>query len=443
MKQSYPCKAYEMYAPSSLFSKQYEYAKSCCDKVFIMSAKYGLLDVDSLIEPYDITLNDFSSSEISVWASNVYSELKRKTDVVHDTYYFFAGKNYYSDLIRYLPNYRLPLQGLKFGERLSKLDGLLIKRSQSNTGNQTICDKLHELFLSLPRYNWETISNIKFTNGIYIVFEKGEVYKGKERIVRVGTHKSDGRLKERLRDHFLKENKDGSIFRKNIGKAMLNRDGDAYLQIWSLDTSKIENQSFVDWDKQKQIEKRVSEYMRRAFSIVVFQVDSKDERLRFEEGIISSLNYEPTFIASPKWNGHYSTEFEIRESGMWLKQGLNGQVLTDDDFEVIENLCSGINNVISNEFNTVHANYKRANKAASGFKYQKLLDYFMKQGTTRLELSFSEIENILDFQLPNSAYRYPAWWANGGHVQAYAWLNAGWKVGNIKLGKSVLFVKET
>ena len=36
---------------------------------------------------------------------------------------------------------------------------------------------------------------------------------------------------------------------------MLNRDGDAYLQIWSLDTSKIENQSFVDWDKQKQIEK--------------------------------------------------------------------------------------------------------------------------------------------------------------------------------------------
>ena len=51
---------------------------------------------------------------------------------------------------------------------------------------------------------------------------------------------------------------------------------------------------------------------------------------------------------------------------MWLKQGLNGQVLTDDDFEVIENLCSGINNVISNEFNTVHANYKRAIKLLLG-----------------------------------------------------------------------------
>lgn len=213
-KQNHLCMACEMYAPSSLFSKQFEYAKSSCDKVFILSAKYGLIAEDTIIEPYDVTLNDFSASEKSAWAVKVILELKQKTDIQNDTFYFFAGKNYYSGLIQNLPNYRLPLHGLAIGERLSKLDKLL------KQDNQTMCDKLHSLFLSLPRYNWETISNIPFNNGIYIVFEKGECYKGKERIVRVGTHTSDGRLKQRLFDHFLKENKDGSIFRKNIGKAM-------------------------------------------------------------------------------------------------------------------------------------------------------------------------------------------------------------------------------
>lgn len=427
-----------MYAPSSLFSKQYEYAKSSCDKVFIISAKYGLIAEDTVIEPYDVTLNDFSTSEKSAWAAKVISELKQMTDIPNDTYYFFAGKNYYSDLIRYLPNYRLPLQGLAIGERLSKLDELL------NQNNQTICDKLHSLFLSLPRYNWETISNIPFTNGIYIVFEKGESYKDKERIVRVGTHTSDGRLKERLLDHFLKENKDGSIFRKNIGKAMLNKDGDSYLRSWSIDTSKKENLSFVDADKQRQIENRVSNYMRKAFSFVVFQVDSKEDRLRFEEGIISSLNYEPSFVATSFWNGHYSTENEICQSGMWLKQGLNGQALNDDELSVIENLCHGMEKEsIAKQalFNSV-AN----KKTVTGYKYQKLLDYFLEQISQMIELDYLEIENILGFQLPNSAYTYTEWWKHPkSHTQCKAWEDAGYFATNIAIGISkhkMTFIKK-
>jgi hypothetical protein len=52
------------------------------------------------------------------------------------------------------------------------------------------------------------------------------------RIVRVGTHTSPNRLKIRLKDHFWHENKDGSIFRKNIGKAILNQEHNPYLQTW-------------------------------------------------------------------------------------------------------------------------------------------------------------------------------------------------------------------
>ena len=67
-------------------------------------------------------------------------------------------------------------------------------------------------------------------NGIYVLFERGEVAHGANRIVRVGTHTGDDQLRSCLRQHFLLENKDRSIFRKNIGRAPLNRDYDPFLR---------------------------------------------------------------------------------------------------------------------------------------------------------------------------------------------------------------------
>ena len=46
-------------------------------------------------------------------------------------------------------------------------------------------------------------------------------------------------------------------------------------------------------------------------------------------------------------------------------------------------------------------------------------------------ITFDQLERILNDKLPPSAYTYQAWWANqkqGSHVEASAWLNAGWKV---------------
>jgi hypothetical protein len=51
-----------------------------------------------------------------------------------------------------------------------------------------------------------------------------------------------------------------------------------------------------------------------------------------------------------------------------------------------------------------------------------------KQGIT---LKFEQIEKILNKELPPSAYKYPAWWANERDPhppQKRAILNAGWKV---------------
>ena len=98
-----------------------------------------------------------------------------------------------------------------------------------------ICNSLHHLFQERPLCRFPFEPNDIPQNGIYILFEQGEVAHGTNRIVRVGTHTGDKQLRSRLEQHFIKENKDRSIFRKNIGRAILNRDQDPYLERWELD----------------------------------------------------------------------------------------------------------------------------------------------------------------------------------------------------------------
>jgi len=48
-------------------------------------------------------------------------------------------------------------------------------------------------------------------------------------------------------------------------------------------------------------------------------------------------------------------------------------------------------------------------------------------------LSFGEIEQIIGDKLPPSAHNHREWWSNhaGSHVQARAWLEAGWEVESV------------
>lgn len=61
-------------------------------------------------------------------------------------------------------------------------------------------------------------------------------------------------------------------------------------------------------------------------------------------------------------------------------------------------------------------------------KYLSLQQFFYSSDKNCVTLTFSEIEGVLGFSLPKSAYTYGAWWANGGHSHSLAWLGAGYKV---------------
>ena len=127
-KQNFACKAKEMYSKSLRFRLSYKFAKYVlkADKIFILSAKYGVLEQDEVICPYDKTLNKMSRSEQKGWAEQVVKTLSNKCDLVADDFTILAGKNYYKDLVTVLHNYSLPLENKALGEGNSYLKKMLI-----------------------------------------------------------------------------------------------------------------------------------------------------------------------------------------------------------------------------------------------------------------------------------------------------------------------------
>jgi len=68
-------------------------------------------------------------------------------------------------------------------------------------------------------------------------------------------------------------------------------------------------------------------------------------------------------------------------------------------------------------------------------KYTPLEQFLERSGKKEVHLTFHEIEEILERSLPASARDYAAWWSNNatGHVNAEAWLTAGYKASKVDL----------
>lgn len=117
-KLNYKAKAKELYI-SDLFKKSLAYSTKNYDKTFILSAKYGLLGINDIIEPYNLTLNDFKEADKKRWSFKVYNQIINRIDI-NDNIYWHCGINYRKYIIRILPNKQfIPLKGLGIGKQLS------------------------------------------------------------------------------------------------------------------------------------------------------------------------------------------------------------------------------------------------------------------------------------------------------------------------------------
>jgi hypothetical protein len=68
-------------------------------------------------------------------------------------------------------------------------------------------------------------------------------------------------------------------------------------------------------------------------------------------------------------------------------------------------------------------------------KYEPLPQFLAAKPGAVHRMSFDQIERILGFKLPKSAYEHEAWWSNNatGHSHARTWLEAGWRTMDVDL----------
>ena len=345
-KESTATTAEQLYT-SSLFKKSLARAKKLNpDAIYILSGKHHLLPLDKVIEPYNQRVSR-KKDENEAWGAKVIEQLRKVTDLQNDKFIIYAGKDYVTPIKSSLKNLILPFDGVKgngemlqrlnqeeekeweaeqklMGAELQKISNRIGSLSSTNVTEEMYISTLHNIFNVLRRFSYPYQKKrgkewIVPRNGIYVFFEKGEVYTNpqgylQDRIVRVGIHTKDSekgtqrgnKLFSRLDQHF-RGNMNASSFRKYVGDSLQNKH-----------KQPISN-----------IEKQVSTYMRENFSFVVFEVETQKEREDWEEKLTSTLGQagKNGLISFPNWLGKYSSNTNVKTSGLWQSDEMNGHPL--------------------------------------------------------------------------------------------------------------------
>lgn len=104
---------------SDLFKKSLAYAKSLNpSKIYILSAKYGLLKLDDIIFPYEQTLNAMTEKEQKIWAYKVIKQCEQEGINFAEKTIFLCGKNYRKYVMQKFKNATAPLSKLGIGQQL-------------------------------------------------------------------------------------------------------------------------------------------------------------------------------------------------------------------------------------------------------------------------------------------------------------------------------------
>lgn len=119
-KMDTPCIARDMYI-SDLFKKSLSYAEQLSESatIYILSAKYGLLELNQQIEPYELTLNTMNKKQRKEWADKVLMQCKEKDISFDEEAIFLCGEKYREFLMNEFKNSKAPLKHMGIGEQLA------------------------------------------------------------------------------------------------------------------------------------------------------------------------------------------------------------------------------------------------------------------------------------------------------------------------------------
>lgn len=131
-KRSRPSPARELYC-SDWFLKARAYVEAHAEPWFILSAKYGLVQPDQIIAPYDETLNEMTTAERRVWAAQVADKLRHVLQP-GDQAVLLAGEAYREHLTPMIRDMgcmtHVPMEGLGIGQQKAWLKRQLQARQR-------------------------------------------------------------------------------------------------------------------------------------------------------------------------------------------------------------------------------------------------------------------------------------------------------------------------
>ncbi len=320
---------------SPLFKKAREFASNKFDRWYILSAKYGLISPDMVIEPYEKTLNKMSRHDRQAWSEDVFEKLKKCTKV-SDEISFVAGLRYRQDLTPILlkrgNKICVPMEGMGIGKQLQWLTKHNIAaRKQGHLEDFYRLLKDLEKSLGGKQLFKNCNGRLSWPNrGVYFFFEPGESrthYLKESRVVRVGTHMVSRGLKatfwNRLKTHRGTEDGGGnhraSVFRLHVGDAIIKKSADKIsLPSWGQGQSV----STETRTTELELEKKVSKYIGK-MSILWLDISDaagpSSDRAFIEKNSIALLSGPkgPIDIPSDNWLGNFSANEAVRKSGLW------------------------------------------------------------------------------------------------------------------------------
>lgn len=318
----------ELIYSSELFFRSRRYAHANFDRWLILSAKYGLVTPQQILEPYDVALPVLSARERLALSTKVAEQAASLNlsgaEVVsicgseYDRLLSQSGISFTRDEKFFLPIGK-KLKALGEATDARQSEGLLdstyksIARLTKRTGLLRLKDAVRQ---PMPQA------------GVYLFFDEQERRLKDHklmRVVRVGTHGvasgSKATLRNRIRTHFGTDAGDGnhrsSIFRLHAGRSMLNAGQVSSIDTWG--SALPDKNALLD---ERNLEKAVSNYLSRLY-VALIDVpglsDKANDRSYIEQNLIALFSNGCCPLDPPTsgWLGNYSAKREIRKSGLW------------------------------------------------------------------------------------------------------------------------------
>ncbi len=326
--------AEELYK-SPLFDGLSYYARTRTSEWFILSAKYGLIEPRTVIEPYELTLLNQHSDERRAWAEGVYSVLERHLSA-GDRVVFLAGEAYREFLDARLQRSGIlttaPLSSMGIGKQVAWLKRLSTERIRVAHLDRLYASlrRLGEGMGGLRRLGECTARTIWPQKGVYFFFENSELRTldpFQLRVVRVGTHAvSAGSVSSiwgRLRTHRGgvdgSGNHRGSIFRLHVGNALLNRAClRAAFPTWGIGQSAPAEIRAEEAPVELEVSHAIGS-MQVLFINVADEAGPASDRSYLERNLVAMLAGPtgPLDVPSGTWLGNESVHDAVRTSGLW------------------------------------------------------------------------------------------------------------------------------